>query len=221
MSAPEPVLVGHALCPYAQRVAIALAEQGIAHRRIDVDLGTPPEWFVALSPLGKVPLLRVGEAALFESAVILEYLEETGPAPLHPADPLDRARVRAWIEAASQALAIIGRLYSAPDEAAVTQAHRALAGLVVRLEGAFGPGPWFGGARFTLADAAWAPVFRYLDAFERIGLSVMPGAHTLAVWRADLARRPSVVCAVAPDYSERLWAFLAARPGPIGQRVRR
>lgn len=215
-----PVLVSHVLCPYAQRVGIALAEQGIAHQRIDVDLADRPDWFVQLSPLGKVPLLRVGDATLFESAVILEYLEETGPAPLHPEAPLERARVRAWVEAASQALATIARIYNAPEAAGLAREQAALTALLARLARELGDGPWFGGVRFTLADAAWAPVFRYLDAFERIGIAAMPVTPAFAAWRARLAARRSVIGAVAPDYPERLWAFLAKRPGALGEMVR-
>ena len=86
-------LVSHNLCPYVQRAAIALDEKGVPFERINVDLANKPDWFRTLSPLGKVPLLKVDrregpEAVLFESAVILEYLEETLPGPLHPEDPL-------------------------------------------------------------------------------------------------------------------------------------
>src|SRR5947209_5008648 len=61
-------LVSYDLCPYVQRAAIALAEKGVDFRRIDVDLSNKPEWFRAISPLGKVPLLRVGDDVVFESA---------------------------------------------------------------------------------------------------------------------------------------------------------
>ncbi|MDH3236478.1 MAG: glutathione S-transferase N-terminal domain-containing protein, partial [Alphaproteobacteria bacterium] len=72
-------LVSHHLCPYVQRAAIALAEKAVEFERIYIDLANKPDWFRALSPLGKVPVLKVDDRALFESAVILEYLEETQP----------------------------------------------------------------------------------------------------------------------------------------------
>src|SRR6266404_4916849 len=88
-------LVSHHLCPYVQRAAISLAEKGMPFERISIDLANKPAWFRATSPLGKVPLLRVNgngnETVIFESAVILEFLEETAANPLHPADPLTRA----------------------------------------------------------------------------------------------------------------------------------
>src|SRR6185295_20138660 len=77
-------LVSHRLCPYVQRAAIALAEKGVPFTRRDVDLANKPDWFKAISPLGKVPLLQVDNEVLFESAVIVEYLEETQAPALHP-----------------------------------------------------------------------------------------------------------------------------------------
>src|SRR6202023_4049560 len=115
---PHLTLISHRLCPYVQRAAIALAEKGVPFDRIDVDLAAKPAWFMAISPLGKTPVLKVGDAAIFESAVILEYLDETQPGPLHPADPLTRAEHRAWIEFASATLNDIWGFYTAPDEAA-------------------------------------------------------------------------------------------------------
>src|SRR5215468_5825665 len=108
-------LVSHHLCPYVQRALIALGEKGVAFDRVDVDLANKPAWFAALSPLGKTPVLKVGSTPIFESAVILEYLEDTQPPPLHPADPLRRAQHRAMIEYAASVLNDIWGFYSAPD----------------------------------------------------------------------------------------------------------
>ena len=205
-------LVSHHLCPYVQRAAIALDEKGAAFERVYVDLADKPDWFVALSPLGKVPLLKVGEAVIFESAVILEYLEETQANPLHPADPLQRADHRAWIEFGSSILNDIWGFYTAADDAALQARVRTLAAKFERLERRLGDGPYFDGVRFSLVDAVFAPVFRYFDAFDRIGdFGILAGKPRLAAWRQVLARRPSIMRAVTPDFAERLWAFLAAR----------
>ena len=76
-----------------------------------------PDWFLAISPLGKTPVLLVSDTAIFESAVILEYLEETQPKPLHPANALTRAEHRGWIEFGSAVLNDIAGFYAAKDEA--------------------------------------------------------------------------------------------------------
>jgi glutathione S-transferase len=59
MSDAKLTLISHHLCPYAQRAAIALAEKGVRFERRYVDLSAKPDWFLAISPLGKVPLLIV------------------------------------------------------------------------------------------------------------------------------------------------------------------
>ena len=111
-------LISHRLCPYVQRAVIALTEKSTRFERVDVDLANKPDWFKAISPLGKTPVLKVDNRAIFESAVILEYLEDTQPHPLHPADPLRRAEHRSWIEFGSSILNDIWGLYAALDASA-------------------------------------------------------------------------------------------------------
>ena len=74
-------LISHRLCPYVQRAAIMLAEKEQPCVRIDIDLARKPDWFMAISPLGKTPVLLVDDQPIFESAVICEYLDDT---LLHP-----------------------------------------------------------------------------------------------------------------------------------------
>ena len=215
---PAITLVSHALCPYVQRIAIALAEKGVPHERITVDLAAKPGWFLALSPLGRTPVLRVGEAALFESAAILEFLEETQPHPLHPADPVERARHRAWIGFASECLNDIAGFYSAPDTATLERKAAALHARFRVLQGQLGSGPWFAGDRFSLVDAVFAPVFRYFDTFDRIAdFGVFDGLSGMAEWRRALAGRPSVRNAVTAEYPERLADFLRRKDSALSR----
>ncbi len=212
-----PILVSHRLCPYVQRAAIALAEKEVAFERVYVDLSDKPDWFKTLSPLGKVPLLRVrsqdgDEAVLFESAAILEYLEETQVPPLHPSDPVARARHRAWIEFGSSVLNDIGAFYAAPDAATLTAKAQKLGEKFVRVEAELGDGPWFAGERFSLVDAVFGPIFRYFDVFDDIAdFGVFDGKPKTTQWRAELSRRPSIRDAVSPDYPLRLKKFIEAR----------
>ena len=209
---PNLTLVSHHLCSYVQRAAIALAEKGVAYERVTVDLADKPDWFKALSPLGKTPVLKVGETAIFESAVILEYLEETRPNPLHPVDALRRAEHRSLIEFGSAILNDIWAFYSAPDAATFDAKRKQLSARFAWLERRLIGEPWFDGPDFSLVDAVFAPVFRYFDAFDRIGrFGVLDGLPKLARWQQVLAARPSVIAAVAEDYQDRLWRFLLAR----------
>ena len=204
-------LVSHKLCPYVQRAVIALTEKGVAFERIDIDLANKPDWFLNISPLGKTPVLLVGDHAIFESAVILEYLEETEASPLHPSDPLRRAEHRAFIEFGSAVLNDIAGLYSAPDETTFKAKAAQLEARFARLEMRV-IGPWFDGESFSLVDAVFGPVFRYFDVFDEIGdFGILTGKPRLARWRQDLAARASIRSAVGRDYPALLRDFIERR----------
>lgn len=217
---PTPVLVSHRLCPYVQRAAIVLAEKGLPFERRDIDLAAKPGWFLEVSPLGKTPVLLVGDSAVFESAVICEYLDETALPRLHPANALQRARHRAWAEFASALLNSIGAFYNAADEAALGARAGEIRQRLVQVEAALGEGPFFAGEAFCIVDAAFAPAFRYFDAFDTIGdFGFWPGLVKLPRWRRALAARPSVAAAVAPDHAQRLRRFLADRASALSRRM--
>src|SRR5712672_1567543 len=211
MAAPLK-LISHKLCPYVQRVVIALTEKGVPFERIDIDLANKPGWFLAISPLGKTPVLQVGDTAIFESAVILGYLEETQPKPLHPADPLTRAEHRAWIEFGSTVLSDIAGFYTAPDEVTFAARTAQLEQRFARLESRVAAAPWFDGESFSLVDAVFGRVFRYVDVFDAIAeFGILAGKPNLQRWRKALAARPSVRAAVSADYPALLRDFLDRR----------
>lgn len=212
MEVPELVLVSHHLCPYVQRAAIALQEKNVPYAREYIDLSDKPDWFILLSPQGKVPLLKVSGDAIFESSAIIEYLEDTQPNPLHPADPLQRARHRGWIEYASAILNGIAGVYMAREGDSFEQRRLQLRGMFEKIETALKTGPWFEGAAFSLVDASFAPVFRYFDVFDQIAdFEILTGLENTGRWRRHLARRSSVRKAVDTDYNSRLFSFFLAR----------
>lgn len=213
MTMPKLMLVSHRLCPYVQRAVISLTEKEVQFERIDIDLANKPQWFKAISPLGKTPVLQVDDTAIFESAVILEYLEETQPHQLHPTDPLRRAEHRSWIEFSSATLNDIAGLYNAADAPLFAGKTRALSDKFAIIEQRLESGPYFDGAEFSLVDAAFGPVFRYFNVFDQIGDFGILSTNTPKIrrWRQALAARRSVKTAVADDYEERLWTFLMAR----------
>ncbi len=206
-------LISNLLCPYTQRAAIQLSEKGLPYERTYIDLAAKPAWFSQLSPLGKVPLLRVGDEALFETAVICEYIEEIAPTPpLWSPAPLDRARERAWAEFASAVIADVFGFYMAPDATAFDRKRSDLAERFLRLEKHLGSGPYFGGGRFGLVDAAFAPVFRLFDTFDGIGdFGVFTGLSAVPSYRRALAERPSVRQAVGSNYGQVFRQYLLER----------
>ena len=216
-------LISHKLCPYVQRAVIALEEQGVEYKRIDIDLNNPPDWFQQLSPLGKVPVLVVDDdSVLFESAVIAEYINEIGSDNLLPRTPIDKARGRAWIEFASATLVNIGSLYNVAGEQDFLKAENQLESKWRQLEKILTGATYFTGKEFSLVDAAFAPVFRYLDLFEQfVELEFLERYPKVANWRRALTQRDSVRNAASPEYPRLLAEFVGERKSYLGKLARK
>jgi glutathione S-transferase len=219
VSAPL-VLVSHALCPYVQRAAIVLAEKDLRFERRDIDLANKPDWFLKISPLGKTPVLLVGDEPIFESAVICEYLEETVLPRLHPANALRRAQHRSWMEFGSALLNAIGAFYNATEDAALATRAADIRARLVQLEAALGEGPFFAGKSFSIVDAVFGPAFRYFDVFDAIdNFGFWSDLPKVLRWRRALAIRPSVAEAAHQDYQELLRQFLLVRRSALSRRM--
>ncbi|MGJ7489795.1 glutathione S-transferase family protein [Variovorax sp. ZT4R33] len=208
-------LISHPLCPFVQRAAIVLLEKAILFDRINVDLSAKPDWFLEISPTGKVPLLKIKQsngkdAILFESVAICEYLEETqGGADLYPADPITRAHHRAWIEFGTATLAVVWQFVNAKDRDTAEAKQKDLRARLEQLESKVDQGPFFAGSEFGMVDAVYAPLFRYFDLLEpAIPKPIFDGLTRVLAWRAALAGRKSVSLAVAANYQDRLYQHL-------------
>jgi len=215
MTASPMTLVSHILCPFVQRAAIVLHEKGISFERIDIDLASKPDWFMHISPMGKVPILAIRQHhefadVLFESMAICEYLEERFPVPrLHPEDALLRAKHRGWIEFASAMLGDAWGFLNAGDVQTAQAKRQAFREKLERFDAEIVTGPYFSGANFSMVDVVVAPVFRYFNVLDAdIGAPLFEGLQQVSAWRAALACRPSVMAAVSPDYGNRLKSHL-------------
>lgn len=212
-------LVSHVLCPYVQRAAIVLMEKGQAFTRHDVDLAHKPDWFLAVSPLGKTPVLLVSGLPIFESAVICEYLDDTLAPRMHPDDALARAHHRAWMEFGSALLNSIAAFYNAQNDDDLHAQAIQIRTRLGQLEAELSAGPWFAGVRFSLVDAVFGPVFRYFDAFDSLGFRFLGGLPKTQAWRESLRLRESVRAAVHPTYPHLLREFLHARNSALSRRI--
>ena len=196
-------LISFKTCPFVQRAVITLKHKNIDFDITYIDLAAPPEWFLELSPLQKVPVLKVDDEVLFESAVINEYLDEITGGDLQPQDPLARAKNRAWIEFASNMLGNLYMMKMSKDEESYLRYRKQLEDQLMRIEKRLGDGPWFNGEDFSLADTAFAPLFRQ-DSVAQNRLSVIDAATTpkVAAWAERLLALPEVRDSVVDEFED-------------------
>lgn len=202
------VLYEHPLSPYAQKCKIALREKGVDFEaRMPTGIGSGADTgddFSRASPRGEVPLLVDDTASIFDSTIILEYIEERWPDPsLLPPHPADRARVRmledvmdTQYEPINWGLGEVHFFGRAKGELADEITRRTAEQVAVwhrYLEGQLGDREWFNGAAFGWGDLSVAP---YLNGSAGFDLGPKPGTP-LAAWLERANARPSVAQAAA------------------------
>ncbi|EGN94108.1 hypothetical protein SERLA73DRAFT_188693, partial [Serpula lacrymans var. lacrymans S7.3] len=157
------------VCPYAQRVELALAEAKADFKSYQIDLQNKPEWYAPqVNPASKVPAIAYGgpnvspdtpspdSIKIAESLVLLEFIADLYPsAHLLPTDPVARAQTRFFIDAVSTkfAPAYVGFVVRGESYETVLKAFEAIQSLLPNEES-----PKFAVAgQYTIADAAIAP----------------------------------------------------------------
>jgi glutathione S-transferase len=218
------LLVSFKTCPWVQRAAIVLREKGVEFEFRHIDPDNRPEWFLAISPHKKVPVLRIDETvSLFESNAIAEYLDETIAPRLHPADPVARAVNRAWTDYLPSFAASVTAVAYADTEADYVKAAAGIPLPFERLEGALATqksGPFFNGAAYSLVDAAYAPFlqrYHFLDRVKTLGhLEKFPRVRA---WSTALRQRPSTHSFPPAEFEAMYRAALKGRNKYISQFV--
>ncbi len=204
-------LVSFDVCPYVQRSVITLQEKGVPYEIEYIDLNNKPEWFMQLSPLGKVPILIIEDTVIFESATINEYLDEIAPGrKLQPSDPLQRAHNRAWIEFTSTVLVTRNQMQHAKTEQETRRLAAVVNAQLTRLEEQIDNGPFFNGNDFSLVDAAAAPLFQRLAWLLELApdLGVLDDLPKVTAWSEALLQRESVKRSTVADIRERYLGYL-------------
>jgi glutathione S-transferase len=190
------LLVSFKTCPWVQRAAIVLREKRIEFEFRHIDPDNRPDWFLAISPHRKVPVLRIDDrVSLFESNAIAEYLDDTILPRLHPADAVERAVNRAWTDYVPTFAETVTAVAYADSEADCQKAAEKIPVPFERLERALekqGSGPYFNGTGYALVDAAYAPFLQRYFFLDRIKpLRHFERFPRLKAWGEALIERPS------------------------------
>lgn len=195
----EIEIISSSSCPFAQRTRMALMEKSIDFELTEIDLDAKPDWFLEISPYGKVPVIRHDDTVVYESAVINEYLEEVFPDhPLLPTDPAQRATARIWIDFANVRFTPhVYKLMLAQDTEGQEFQKRKLSEALhaMEFEGlrALSDGPYWLGAEMTLVDLTFLPHLQRFVALKHYRDFDIPEDHTrLHAWRALMETRASV-----------------------------
>jgi glutathione S-transferase len=172
-----------------------------------VNLREKPDWFLEISPHGKVPVLKVGDEILFESSAIAEYLDEVVAPRLHPEDPIARAKNRAWTDFTPTFAGALSKIHYAKTredmDAAVEAAPTVLAKVENALAGRGNNGPFFNGPDLSLVDASYAPFLqRYLLIDEGLKNDVLKDFPLIAAWAETLMADERVTGAVPDNFAD-------------------
>ena len=187
-----------------------------------INLQEKPDWFLKISPHGKVPVLLVDGTPLFESNAIAEYLDEMVEPHLHPADSINRARNRAWTDFVPDFAKGLSGIYYTKSEA---EMHAGLAEApkrVVKLEEALekerdNDGPYFNGDKLCLVDAAYAPFlqrFAFVEAKLKTG--VLKDFPLVQAWSDALLANETVTGSVVSHFNDEFVKSLKRRGFYVG-----
>ncbi|EMS52569.1 putative glutathione S-transferase GSTU1 [Triticum urartu] len=199
------VLLNFWVSPFGQRCLIALAEKGLPYEYVEENLmAGKSDRLLRSNPVHKkVPVLLHDGRPVYESLIILNYLDDAFPdtPSLLPSDPYERSQARFWADYVDKKVYDCGtRLWKLKGEPHA-QARAEMLEILKNLDGALGDKPFFGGDVFGFVDAAFAPFTSWFHSYEKYGeFSVTEVAPRVAAWAKRCGERESVAKSLySPD----------------------
>lgn len=197
----ELKLVSFKLCPFVKKAEILLNFKGIDYTTESIDLAQPPEWFMQISPLKKVPLLLVDEHVIFESSVICEYIDEAYPQHIHPENLILRAKNRSWIEFGNSCLWDSFYLTTKETKQDFDEVKNNLLLKFDQIERILPQGPYFNGAECSLVDLSFAPLLHYLNGINQLSPVIFFDQRhpKIIAWKTRLLQLEAVKASYSAD----------------------
>ena len=176
-------------CPYSHRVRIALLEKNVTADIIGLDEDYLPVDLMDLNPYNSVPTLVDRDMVLFNSRIIMEYLDERYPhPPLLPIDPVNRAQSRLFLYRIERDWYSLVDVFKGDDEQAKVQARVELRDGLTAVAPIFEQKPFFMNDEFSLVDCSLAPVLWRLPSY---GVVLPPQAKPLLKYAESVFSRAS------------------------------
>jgi Glutathione S-transferase len=176
-------------CPYSHRTRIVLAEKGVAAEVVSVDPGNIPEDLMHLNPYGSVPALVDRDLVLYDSRVIMEYLDERFPhPPLMPVDPVSRARVRLALYRIDRDWYSLVEDLESTSEKKANKARKMFRESLIATSDVFTAKPFFLSDEFSVVDCCVAPILWRLPHY---GIALPARAQPVVDYAQRIFRRAS------------------------------
>ena len=195
-----------ARCPYAQRTRMLMIEKEIPFELTEVDLRNKPDWFLAVSPYGKVPVIVDDGQTIYESAIINEYLDEKYKSiPMMPEEPVERAKARIWMDYCTNKYLTLSRklLVDHGNEELQTENKKKMKESLIYIEQECfeknANGPFWLGNNISLVDLHYAPFFERFGAFKELfGVEWPKECIKISDWWSAIQKRDSYKMTVLP-----------------------
>jgi glutathione S-transferase len=187
-----------------------------------INLSDKPDWFLEISPHGKVPVLSVDEQPLFESNAIAEFLDEMVEPRLHPSDPIKRARNRAWTDFVPDFASGLSGVYWTKSKDEIDEKLEIASKRVAKLEEALavereGSGPYFNGGTLSLVDAAYAPFLqRFAFVEARLHTGLLSAFPLVQAWSDAILANERVIGSVPANFEDEFIASMQKRGFYVG-----
>ena len=183
-----------------------MIEKEIPFELTEVDLRNKPDWFLAVSPYGKVPVIVDDGQTIYESAIINEYLDEKYKSiPMMPEEPVERAKARIWMDYCTNKYLTLSRklLVDHGNEELQTENKKKMEESLIYIEKECfeknANGPFWLGNNISLVDLHYAPFFERFGAFKELfGVEWPVECVKISEWWSAIQKRDSYKITVLP-----------------------
>ena len=183
-----------------------MIEKEIPFELTEVDLRNKPDWFLAVSPYGKVPVIVDDGQTIYESAIINEYLDEKYISiPMMPEEPVERAKARIWMDYCTNKYLTLSRklLVDHGNEELQTENKKKMKESLIYIEKECfeknANGPFWLGNNISLVDLHYAPFFERFGAFKELfGVEWPEECIKISDWWSAIQKRDSYKMTVLP-----------------------
>ena len=174
---------------HCHRARFVLSEKGVGAEFRYVDPNDPPEEFIELNPYGSLPTMNDRDLVLYNSRIIMEYLDERFPhPPLHPMDPVSRAQSRVIVYRIEQDwYTLLEEIQNSGDKKGA-KFKKMLRESLIAAEPIFDAKPYFMNDEFSLIDCALAPLLWRLPS---LGIDLPKQAASIKAYAARVFERDS------------------------------